>query len=411
MIKRLFAIGFIFACTSIAWMVLGGSIMQRTYSSDNSLRQKVQQIWGVPQSQLPPVAVATTVREVTIESDVDGKKVKRNEEVREARAISLDAGSAKVDLRLDHRQKGLLWYAAYAVDFSATYKLTARAEHTKEIEIVFPFPAQNAIYDGVRFEVKDHPWLEQPLNKDGKIIGRIAAKPGDEFTLLVAYRSQGMDNWTYRFGDGVADVKKFDLAMTTNFADIDFPEESIAPSTKQRTENGWALDWKFDHLVTGVNIGMILPQKLQPGPLAGQISFFAPISLFFFIVILLVISVIKKIEIHPVHFFFLSAAFFAFHLLLAYLADQISIHLAFITAACVSIFLVVSYLRIILGLRFALMQAGVAQFVYLVLFSYAFFFKGLTGLAITIGAVVTLFVMMQLTARVNWSEVFSAKAA
>jgi hypothetical protein len=44
---------------------------------------------------------------------------------------------------------------------------------------------------------------------------------------------------------------------------------------------------------------------------------------------------------------------------------------------------------------------------YLVLFSYAFFFKGLTGLAVTVGAVVTLFVLMQLTAKVNWRVVFA----
>lgn len=45
------------------------------------------------------------------------------------------------------------------------------------------------------------------------------------------------------------------------------------------------------------------------------------------------------------------------------------------------------------------------------MFSYAFFFKGLTGLAITIGAILTLFVMMQLTAKVNWNEVFAKNAA
>jgi hypothetical protein len=45
--------------------------------------------------------------------------------------------------------------------------------------------------------------------------------------------------------------------------------------------------------------------------------------------------------------------------------------------------------------------------VFLVLFSYAFFFEGFTGLAITIGAIVTLFVLMQMTARVSWDDVFS----
>jgi|GEM_PF-4242780 len=73
---------------------------------------------------------------------------------------------------------------------------------------------------------------------------------------------------------------------------------------------------------------MMMPEKLQPGPLASQIATFAPVSLFFFIV---------------------------------------------------------------------------------VLFSYAFFFKGLNGLVITIGAVVTLFVLMQVTAQVNWNTAFGER--
>ena len=47
---------------------------------------------------------------------------------------------------------------------------------------------------------------------------------------------------------------------------------------------------------------------------------------------------------------------------------------------------------------------------FLVLFSYAFFFEGMTGLAITIGAVLTLFVLMQMTARVSWDDVFATPA-
>jgi hypothetical protein len=37
-----------------------------------------------------------------------------------------------------------------------------------------------------------------------------------------------------------------------------------------------------------------------------------------------------------------------------------------------------------------------------VLFSYAFFWDGFTGLAITIGAICTLFFVMQVTGRTNW---------
>ena len=106
---------------------------------------------------------------------------------------------------------------------------------------------------------------------------------------------------------------------------------------------------------------------------------------------------------------FLSAAFFAFHLLLAYLVDHISIHAAFFISSIVSVFLVVTYLRLVAGTRFAVARAGLAQFVFLVLFSYAFFFEGYTGLTVTIGAIVTLFVLMQATARVDWGAVFAAR--
>jgi len=56
-------------------------------------------------------------------------------------------------------------------------------------------------------------------------------------------------------------------------------------------------------------------------------------------------------------------------------------------------------------------EAALAQFVYLVMFSYAFFLKGFTGLAITIGSVTTLFVAMQITGRIRWADRFSLKPA
>ena len=111
------------------------------------------------------------------------------------------------------------------------------------------------------------------------------------------------------------------------------------------------------------------------------------------------------------HYFFLSAAFFSFHLLFAYLADQIAIELAFAIAALVSLALVVSYVARVASWKFALREVGVAQMLFLILFSYAFFYEGYTGLVITIGAIVTLAVLMQVTAKVNWESVFKGKKA
>jgi inner membrane protein involved in colicin E2 resistance len=196
--------------------------------------------------------------------------------------------------------------------------------------------------------------------------------------------------------------------MHTNFKDIDFPNDTLSPTEKRLSDPGWDLTWNYKSLVSGFQIGMAMPHKLQPGPLTGQISYFAPVSLLFFFFLMFVITTIRNINLHPMNYFFLATAFFAFHLLMAYLVDHISIHLAFVICSAVSIFLVVTYLRLVVGMRFAAVEAGITQFVYLVLFSYAFFFPGFTGLAITIGAILTLFIVMQMTGRIKWAEKFAA---
>ncbi len=125
-------------------------------------------------------------------------------------------------------------------------------------------------------------------------------------------------------------------------------------------------------------------------------------------------SVIDKADLEEatkplMNYFLIGASFFSFHLLLAYLVDHISVHVSFITASVVSVALVVSYMRLVVEQRFAFLEVGISQLVFLVLFSYSFFFKGYTGLAITALSIATLFVTMQITARVDWDAVFDVR--
>jgi hypothetical protein len=232
---------------------------------------------------------------------------------------------------------------------------------------------------------------------------------GGEAQLKISYRSQGLGAWRYKIDSGVA--RDFHLKVRTNFEDVDFADTALSPTAKRPVSGGWELAWDYTSLVSGYQVAVVMPEKLQPGPLAGEISQFAPVSLFFFFFSLLLVTTIRKIELHPMNYFFLAAAFFSFHLLLAYLVDHVSIHWAFAVCSAVSVFLVVNYLRVVAGMRFAALVAGGAQFVYLILFSYAFFFRGFTGLTVTIGAIITLFLSMQLTARVRWDAGDSAVPA
>jgi hypothetical protein len=391
MLKRLIAIVFIFLCTTAAWMILGSTVMDRTYSSEPDLRDKVASSWGSAQVQLPPSFTYTRAMEL----------------VKGEAPLPVESTRIDADLNLDYRQKGLLWYSTYLVSFAGTYEFRNDTDEDRDVHIHWPFPSQKALYDDMVLSVNDA--VLPFVNKDGVATASIAIPAGKAALCRIAYRSHGLDSWAYSLGTDVAQVRNFRLQLTTNFRDVDFPENALSPSVKAETPQGWRLTWDYRNVVSGYQIAVAMPARLQPGPLAGEISYFAPVSLFFFFFVMLMVTTLRRIELHPMNYFFLAAAFFAFHLLLAYLVDHISVHAAFLIASLVSTGLVVSYLRLVTGLQFAAREAGLAQFLYLVLFSYAFFFRGFTGLAITLGSIVTLFVAMQITGRVRWAEFFGER--
>lgn len=405
MILRILAISAIFIATTIAWMILGATISTRTRSTDERLSGRVQSVWGAPQLQLAPTCVMETLAEQS--EDVLEKGVTRKVTKKVTVEVPVTTEQSKIDvvLNLDHRKKGLLWYSTYSVGFQAEYVFHNPDNERRRLRLRFPLPAEQAIYDGLSVTLNGQP---QPLNMAGNTVAvSIEAGPSEPVRLAVKYKSQGIESWRYSFGDKVNEVKNFTLKMSTNFADIDFPDNTLAPGTKRQTNQAWDLEWNYQSLLSGYQIAMAMPQKLQPGPLAAEISYFAPVSLFFFFFLLFLVTTLRNIDLHPMNYFFLAAAFFAFHLLLAYLVDHVDIHAAFLASSAVSIALVASYLRLVTGARFAFREAALGQFVYLVLFSYAFFFRGFTGLAITVGAIATLFIAMQATGRIRWSEAFA----
>ena len=421
MIKRIAAITFIFLCTSLAWAILGATIFQRTYDYGSMSENRVASTWGAPQNQIPPRASfveQVPKKEVKTENGIKIETVSLEDVVRQ---LPLEGSQINVAIDLEHRQKGLLWYSTYKVDFAGAYTFRNDSDKDRDVSFTLNFPTAQAIYDDLVFTVDGVPVALKSEKSSASASARILA--GKTAALKVGYKSQGLNDWRYSFGvtagnqetdpeyrasgSNVAQVRDFSLKMVTNFKDIDFPENTLSPTLKSETPNGWKLEWNYKNLVSGYQIAMTMPEKLQPGPLAGRISFFAPVSLFFFFFLMLIITTLRGIELHPMNYFFLAAAFFAFHLLLAYLVDHISIHAAFVICSAVSIFLVVSYLRLVVGTRFALREAAMAQFIYLVAFSYAFFLKGFTGLAVTVGSIITLFVVMQATGKIRWKEKFA----
>lgn len=432
MFTRIAAIGFVYLIATIGWIVLGSTIIYRTDNQDATLKSEVGQLWGTPLVQQSPQASLAVDRPVESKAHMQGQNIAPAQSIPPAQNIQssqttqtaqnksasqpatyekcdlpIVANDIRINLELDQRQKGLLWYSTYRVRFTADYTFENVHDKSGDMVVSFTFPAREGLYDEFKFEI-DGAQIPTARKESNQLVARIPCKPKERHHLSVNYYSNGIDSFIYRFGDGISEVRDFKLVAETNFEGVNFPGNTLSPTLKENKDGGWQLTWGYKDLISGNGIGIEMPSKINPGPMAARISFFAPVSLGFFFFLIFIISLMKGVRLHPMNYFFLAASFFAFHLLLSYLVDHVSIHLAFIICSLVSIFLVISYMRIVVGSRFAYIETGLSQFVYLIGFSYAFFIEGFTGLAVTIGAIVTLFVVMQMTARINWAEKFKS---
>lgn len=85
----------------------------------------------------------------------------------------------------------------------------------------FSFPSSDGTYAGFSVSAGGRR-IGDPTALDRGCV-MLSLPPGQQTRLDIGYRSRGMGTWIYRFGDGVQSANDFDLAMTTNFAAIDFP--------------------------------------------------------------------------------------------------------------------------------------------------------------------------------------------
>jgi inner membrane protein involved in colicin E2 resistance len=372
----------------------------------------VVELWGQKQTQRAPVLTwqHTVSHEEVQTVQENGKEQVVRKQVEEVVSERRPPASTRVraEMSLDQRLRGLVWFPLYNLRFDGQWGYVHERGPGK-LRIDFQFPDAAGLYDDFRFIVngEDRARALQPEN--GIVSFVLDVQPGDQLNLGVAYRTRGMEQWQYSPADGVANIENFDMELSTDFLDIDFPQSTLSPSTRQQSDDGWKLSWNFKQLVSGHGMGMVAPVPIQPGELASALSFSAPVSLLFFFLIIGLLAVLRGIDIHPINYLFLAAAFFAFHLLFAYSVDHLTVVNAFALSAAVSIFLVVSYLRLVVSARFAFVEAALAQLLYLVVFSLAHFWDGFTGLTVTVLSIITLFLLMQLTARLRWSEILTLR--
>jgi len=241
MFKRIAAIIGIFACTCVAWMILGTSIFYRTDNLGPVLSSRVGSTWGTAQEQRPPSANYFTDEVKTVVVEEDKKKIEKQEHYSLAHFVPLDSSHLEADFQIDYRKKGLLWFSTYRVAFDGTYTFKNPTAQERVFTIRLPLPAKQAVYDNLQLTLDGTPLALSYGGAEVSATGRVAANGTG--TLKAGYRSQGLDTWSYQFANGedVVRINDFHLLMKTNFGGFDFPENTLSPTEKRETAQGWDL--------------------------------------------------------------------------------------------------------------------------------------------------------------------------
>lgn len=393
-IIHLFSSIVIVGCTTIAWFILASAMSQRTQESSQTMSQEVAGVWNPALEQKHPEAWFET-------PNAPGGKAN----------ILPATSDVQVDLKFVPKQRGLFRHRTYDVSFAARYEFSNPTRIPQTVYVSFPLPAGAEKLEEFEFRLGEESGTESFKPGSSGVVTRAVLLPASgNVSLNVAYQTRGTDNWVYGFPDKRR-IAGFVLKMRTDFTEISFPVGTGSPRDEDRklSDNGWSLTWNYPDVLAVPSIGMEMPKLLNAGPVAARIAFFAPVSLVFFVTVVLLVGGLKGVPLHPMHVFFVAAGFFAFHLLFAYLVDLLPIYPSFAVAALVSVLLVCSYLKAVGG-SVLFKVALPAQIAYLVLFSASFFFDGLTGITLTVCGVATLALLMMLTAKVNWGSHFTKRS-
>ena len=196
MTRRLIAIALVFGATTLAWMILGGSIHSRTFETDSRLKTGVTGLWGGAQTQTAPSASFIKQPSQPAENPEQNKNIAIKPGAKKIKSeLPLELSKIKSDLDLSHRQKGLLWYATYKVQFAGQYRFVNDSGAAQDVTVTFTLPDKQAVYDDFVFRAQGKQWKYAPSPSGGIVNGLVSLAPGEAVLVEVGYRTQGMDSW------------------------------------------------------------------------------------------------------------------------------------------------------------------------------------------------------------------------
>lgn len=365
--------------------------------------KSVNDIWGGSITQEPPDLYYETRELEEFENNKTGKMETRFKRV--SKNISFE--SQVLDIKIDSkiRRKGLLEFPGYKLNFKVEYILKNTLTRAEKINflLALPYNAGNitdvqVFLDGSEYTGDTN--LADGVNWEGYM------GPNEEKKISVQYKAQGTGVFQYSLGKYQKEIKKLEATLVTDFADYDIPERAMVPSSVSSDGSKTKINWEGKNLITGQNISLEFDIEGNYGEIAPKLFLYSPLALFLFLGSILLFTVSRQVNLHPMHYLFMIGGFFVFYLLGSYLISYIKMIPGVLVSLAVSTGIIVYYVSLIKKEKNLIQVTLLASIIFQWIFSLAFFFPQHTGFIITLGSIIAFVALLRSTAHVDWENKF-----
>jgi inner membrane protein involved in colicin E2 resistance len=208
-----------------------------------------------------------------------------------------------------------------------------------------------------------------------------------------------LNNYIYGFEPG-KHVNNFKMKINVIGAssEVDYPVSTMTPNRIQKTPDGITLFWERNSSQSQLNIGVTLPDRINIARQCEVMVKRAPVFYLLFFFSLFALLRLSGYTLNFIQIMIVSAAYFLFYPLIAYLSMYMPVSISFGLSFGVIGLLIWNYSRIVHTRRIA-NAIAVAYTFYLGITSLAALLPTYTGLILVLEGVVLIGVIMQVMSR------------
>ncbi|WP_338866643.1 hypothetical protein [Myxococcus stipitatus] len=367
-----------------ATAVIAGQVADRTDFANSELAAGVEDRWGAPVVQ--PAPSLRYVHSGTIFTEL--------------KPLPFDRQHVEVLAKMNYRKRGLRYFSGFDFNLGAEYAVVNR--EGRDIDVAFIFPMEmnksQVLLSELQFLV-DGQEASLDLGESGNRLvwtGRIAK--GATARFVIRYRARGLDSFVYRL-DPALSARDVRLHFAVEGGDnYDYPAGVLSASSVQAGSDAVTLDWAFQSLESGVNLGVILPSEKTFDSMVSRMAKRAWVPFLVLVALLAALGLRHKRKLAVHEAYLLAATYGFFFVLLAYLAAFMNFYLAYVISAVGLGAAVVAYARWLFPKERAAVLAGLWGATLLVP-TGAVILEGYTGLIYTLEILAGLLGLMVLSTR------------